>query len=139
MEEEEGRSSSHRRQLCTSLCGLNNTERQDSAKQKRNRKRPMESSFEKPRVSLVLPHPSTHPRRVTQVSPPCSAAYQVKSRSCQRGSQVGNVLFRTPYSLLRVGRGCKVMEPNCFLTSGPAQKLGRQYVGLVGAEGERRL
>lgn len=42
---------------------------------------------------------------VTQVSLPCSAANQVKSHSCQRGSQVGNVLFRAPYSQLRVDLG----------------------------------
>lgn len=102
----EGRSRSSRRQLCTSLCGMNNTEWQDSAKQKRNRKRPMESSFQQPCVSLVLPNPSTHPH-VTQVSVPCSAAHQVKSHSCQWDSQVGNVLFRAPYSQLRADMGCK--------------------------------
>lgn len=51
----EGWSRSSRRQLCTSLCGLNNTERRDSAKQKRNRKRPLESSFQQPHVSRPPP------------------------------------------------------------------------------------
>lgn len=101
----EGWSRSSRRQLCTSLCGLNNTERRDSAKQKRNRKRPLESSFQQPHVSRPPP--------LTQVSLPCSAAKQVKSQSCQWSSQVGNILFRAPYSQLRAGGGCKVMELNC--------------------------
>lgn len=80
------------RQLFTSLCGLNAKEWQDSTKQKPNRKRPLESSFQQLHVSFVLPRPSIR-HHVTKVSFPCSGAYQVKSHSCQRGSQVGNVLF----------------------------------------------
>lgn len=60
---------------------------------------------------LFNSHPSIHPY-VTQVSCPCSAVNQVKSHSRQWGSQVSNVLFRPPYSQLRVGMDCKVMEFN---------------------------
>ncbi len=128
---------SSRRQLCTSLCGLNNTERQDSAEQKRNRKRPMESSFQQPHVALVLPDTSNHPHD-TQVSLPCSAANQEKGHSCHRGSQVGNALFSTRCSQLRVDKDCKAVGLICFLTSGTAQKLCRRDVGLVKLR-ERRL
>lgn len=98
-EGEEGPCKSSRRQLCTSLCALNNTERQDSAEQKRNRKRPMESSFQQARFS---PAPMSH-----QVSLPRSAANRVKNPFLPTEKVPRWVMysFRTPHSRLRASKG----------------------------------
>lgn len=62
------------------------------------------------------------------MSRPCSAVNQVKSHSCQWGSQVSNVLFRAPYSQLRVDIDRKVMGFNSSQQQAqPRNSAGRMW------------
>lgn len=115
-------------QLCTSLCGLNNTEWQDNTKQKWNRKRPMESSFQQPRVWLILP------LLYTLISPIwVFLSLLLTERKAIPAIEVPRwvILFRTSYSPLSV---CmhgpeRDTELTHFFTTGPSQKLARLESG----------
>lgn len=75
-------------------------------------------------VSILL-LPSTH----VHVSLPCSAANQVKGSICQWDSQMGNVLFRTPYSQLSTCTDWKFMEINHSLKNRTIPEIAKARPG----------